>query len=958
MKKEQHTKKVLIESHLCKTFFFVYFNVVLFMNYSSFAQNKSNPEIYYTPNGIFDKVFDKEGNVFKLSEIEVAKLDILKNGKTTFNNLQFTSGIFELYFESGSGMEIVGNPDHDQRRSIILQAFQDISNFINTPLKNTGNTNKVKFWIRSPIALGLPVNAGGFASAFYSFPTFSSPISYVQGDIGGILDNEIWKTIHTGVDSYSNTVFPVFNTNATGEFYHGWACFNFGGTVNWNLDYNKYNVATGYPLNCLDFYSIIIHEVTHALGFNSLMNYSGNSSFLFYSGKYFTRYDKNLKTSSNLSLITNSPVSDGQMYDFNFNPFVPTNVLYPNCGLNPPVFSGNSGAFDCSTSIKYVGSVTVPVYNSPCFENGSSLSHFEDACYNGNINDGYFMMSERASGLFAKRTLTSEERQVLCDIGYSVQGTFGNTSNFTYKNYGVTTCPGNTIGGVNDGFLNGTYAYQGNSGTNIIIGGILNNDYTGGLVSNLRFEFVKDVYDPDAIITGIDLTSFSFKSFVPGIHLLRYVPFDTVTGQRGNITYIYVNVFNNCTIDSPCSLVKNGAFEEHNYAVNTGSEIYKACGWQNASYLPSCDYFNSNTTNTLLDIPSNLFGNQSDKINGNHAYSGMYISPNRNEFLENVYSESIKTELKNSLLPNTQYQLTFDVSLADNFLSNAIKFQAFITDTDLELTTGGIIPISNITSDKVFLTNPNYSGLSSAVTWETITFTFTTGSNPNLKYLYIGGLNNVQFQDIFGSEAYYYLDNVSLTPVLPNGFLDAVDDDFTGFPINSSTGGVTASVYVNDLYNASPSNSVNISNVNFSLVSPISISDATINDLGLISIPANTPNGNYVLTYNIQSKESCITSDNATVSISVLQGLGLSETNYDDKNLMIYPNPTNSIVNITNSNSNIISIEIYDLQGRVLKTEKVNKSVIQFEVSNYEIGTYLFKITTNNGTIFRKFIKN
>jgi hypothetical protein len=239
MKKEQHAKKVSIISHLCKIKFVVYITIVLFINYSIFAQNKTTPEIYYTPNGIFDKVFDKEGNVFKLSEIQVAKPDVLKNGETTLNNLLFTSGIFELYFESGSGMEIVGNPEHDQRRSILLQAFQDISDFINTPLKNTGNTTKVKFWIRSSAALDLPANAAGVASAFYSFPTYSGALLAQAANFGGIIDNEVWKTIHTGVDSYFNTVFPVIHTNATGGFYHGWASFNFGGTVNWNLDYNK-----------------------------------------------------------------------------------------------------------------------------------------------------------------------------------------------------------------------------------------------------------------------------------------------------------------------------------------------------------------------------------------------------------------------------------------------------------------------------------------------------------------------------------------------------------------------------------------------------------------------------------------------------------------------------------------------------------------------------------------------
>ena len=710
-------------------------------------------------------------------------------------------------------------------------------------------------------------------------------------------------------------------------------------------------------MNYIDFYSTIIHEVTHTLGFNSLMEYNGYSQLYFVAGNYFTRYDKNLKTSSNLNLITNFPASGGQMYNFNFNYLVPSTVLYPNCSLNPPVFNGNSGAFNCSTSVKYVGGVTVPVYNSPCFENGSSLSHFEDACYNGNANDQYFMMSERASGLFAKRTLTSEERQVLCDIGYSVKGTFGTTSNYTYKNYGTTACAGVTVAGVNDGFLtsSGVYAFQGDSGTNISVSGILNNDYTGGLPSNLRFEFVKDLDDPDAIISPITTTTFTFMSFVPGVHLLRYVPFDTATGQRGNITYIYVNVFNNCAVDTTCSLVKNGDFEEHNYAPNNVSQIFKSCGWQNSSYVTNTDYFNSDATDNFVGIPSNYFGNQPDKIPENHAYAGMFISPHRFNLLENVYSESIKTELYNPLQPNTAYQLSFDVSQADGYPDNAIKFQTFITDVNLQLTTGGIIPISNITSDKVFLTNPTFSGATSANIWETITFTFTTSSNTNLKFLYIGGLSNVQFLNNTSQESYYYVDNVSLTPVLPNGFLDALNDDFTSMPINASTGGVTTSVYTNDLYNGAPSNAVNISNVIFSLVSPVSISGATINNMGQITIPPNTPTGSYTITYTIQSAEACNTFDTATVVISVQ---GLSTVNYETNDIKIFPNPAKSIITITNAQENIKSIQLYDMQGRMLQSETIDKTSVQLDISNYQTGTYIIKITTDYGITNRKFIKN
>jgi len=844
-----------------------------------YSQVSPNSDTYYTPNGIFDNVFDKDGKIYKLSEITAGKTCVSKSGAKLTTTLLCTSGIFELYFETGSGMENTTIAIHNQRRAILCQAFQDISDFINTPLKNSGNTTKIKIWIRSPTSLGLPANAGGGASAFYNVP-LDGVISAIGSPIRGIVDNEIWKTIHTGTDSFNNTVFPIISTQTNTGFYHGYACFNFAGTVNWNLDYTKYNASTAYPLNYIDFYSTIIHEVTHALGFNSLINYNGESNLMVNSnslsfGRYFTRYDKNLKTSSSVSLINNIPATGGQMYDFSFNTGVPLNSLYPSCSLTPQIFNGNSGSFNCATSLKYVGSTTVPIYNPACFEQGSSLSHFEDACYNGTTNDQYFMMSDRASGIFAKRTLTPEERQVLCDIGYSVNGTFGNRTNFTYKNYGVTACSGITVAGINDGFTTtGTYAFQGNSGTDIAISGILNNDYTGGSPSNLRFEFVQDLYDPNAIFSttnGTNTTSFTIKTFVPGLHLLRYVPFDDLTGQRGNITYIYVNVFNNCAINNPCSLVRNGNFENHNFAPDLASQIYKACGWQNASYQTSSDYFNSDSSNIYLRVPSNSNGYQPDKIAGNHAYAGMYIDPNRFNYLEYVFSEPIKTDLINSLLPNTQYQLTFDVSLADNFLTNSIKFQAFITDTNLELTTGGIIPISNITSDKVFLTNPTFSGSASANTWEIITFTFTTGSNANLKYLYIGGLSNVQFQG--AGSSYYYVDNVSLTRVLAPNFLDAVNDDFSSTPINSSTGGITTSVYSNDLYNGLSTSSANINNVTFVLVNPVSIAGATIDNQGVISIPAGTASGTYIITYRLGVIGNCAISDTATVTILVTNGI-------------------------------------------------------------------------------------
>ncbi|WP_115982513.1 MULTISPECIES: T9SS type A sorting domain-containing protein [Chryseobacterium] len=40
-----------------------------------------------------------------------------------------------------------------------------------------------------------------------------------------------------------------------------------------------------------------------------------------------------------------------------------------------------------------------------------------------------------------------------------------------------------------------------------------------------------------------------------------------------------------------------------------------------------------------------------------------------------------------------------------------------------------------------------------------------------------------------------------------------------------------------------------------------------------------------------------------------------------------------------------------------MKEEKVNKTSIKLDISNYQSGTYFIKIITYNGNTFRKFIK-
>ena len=81
----------------------------------------------------------------------------------------------------------------------------------------------------------------------------------------------------------------------------------------------------------------------------------------------------------------------------------------------------------------------------------------------------------------------------------------------------------------------------------------------------------------------------------------------------------------------------------------------------------------------------------------------------------------------------------------------------------------------------------------------------------------------------------------------------------------------------------------------------------------------------------------------------------MSNSNFvEDKSVMVSPNPTNSIINISCKTA-IKSIELYDVNGRILETNLSNKSNI--DISEKSNGVYFLKINTENGSKIKKIVK-
>jgi hypothetical protein len=292
----------------------------------------------------------------------------------------------------------------------------------------------------------------GLASPIFVYP--NSP-NYINQ---GIIQNQIQKMIASGIDSYTN--IPVNYVNST-TFYHGYIYLNPtppNGT--WNTNLTSLNVTSSEF--CL--YTVLLHELTHALGFASIIDASG-ASVLGPNNNLFSKFDTYLFDSNNNALLQNASNScPSNSVSFIGNP----SSLAPN----PTVCTSNSTT--CSSAIQYISSnVNVKVYTPNCFTSGSSLSHFEDMCavpgsptlgcaaFPGNNNDYYFVMSN-AGGLgscYQKRFLREEEKNTLCNIGYSVNSVFGTTvagTTFTYNG----SCSPINVWGLNDGVLNGFYTYS------------------------------------------------------------------------------------------------------------------------------------------------------------------------------------------------------------------------------------------------------------------------------------------------------------------------------------------------------------------------------------------------------------------------------------------------------------------------------------------------------------------
>ncbi len=309
---------------------------LLFIGVNIYAQGPLLPNTFVQPGpdssgytGPDMIVFDREGNQYRVSDLIFEKPVNGGGGQSLTTPQTCTAGIFRLHFaDFGTGLGF-DDPLFPQANVIACQVFTDISQLLNeanspyTSIPDLGNGAYVEIEVRPSWN-----NAGN--------PTLGSCGQYHYQSSPGIVHGSVWQTINSGIDSW-------FGTNATnlGNFgiYHGLLQVNFGHPFYYGAN------PSLIPANEYDFYTMILHEAMHGLGFGSLINSNGASKI---APGIYSKYDTFLKENSTGSNL----IIDGGCYTQTYNPSVATSNLITPCTIE---FAGTNSTYNNLTTFNGSG---------------------------------------------------------------------------------------------------------------------------------------------------------------------------------------------------------------------------------------------------------------------------------------------------------------------------------------------------------------------------------------------------------------------------------------------------------------------------------------------------------------------------------------------------------------------------------------------------------------------------
>jgi hypothetical protein len=112
-------------------------------------------------------------------------------------------------------------------------------------------------------------------------------------------------------------------------------------------------------------------------------------------------------------------------------------------------------------------------------------------------------------------------------------------------------------------------------------------------------------------------------------------------------------------------------------------------------------------------------------------------------------------------------------------------------------------------------------------------------------------------------------------------------------------------------------------------------------------------------TFQLSVPDAVFVGSQGYIPVSLyLQGNNtvLGVENYTQLDFEYYPNPTQNYITVS-ANSAIKSVQLCDMQGRVLVTQTADATQATLDVSSYSNGIYFLKVNSVNGEKTKKIVK-
>ncbi|WP_396195005.1 T9SS type A sorting domain-containing protein [Flavobacterium sp.] len=199
----------------------------------------------------------------------------------------------------------------------------------------------------------------------------------------------------------------------------------------------------------------------------------------------------------------------------------------------------------------------------------------------------------------------------------------------------------------------------------------------------------------------------------------------------------------------------------------------------------------------------------------------------------------------------------------------------------------------------------------------------------------------------FGSSNSYQWkkDNLNITGANSNSYTASQPGIYTCVISNGSCSVTSTSVILNPIAAAPIANSNQTFNIGDTLANLIvngtnlqwysSSTDGTTLPLNTVLVTGTT----YYVSQTINGCESSRT------AITVTQAL--NNNSFELDNFLLYPNPTNGILNYKSSEI-ILEIKIYNMLGQLVFEQLINNTEGFFNIHNLPIGNYLVKVNNNH----------